>query len=50
MIGGVVENLIGVLPGKDRKAPALALMAHYDSVPGSPAPPTMRPVSRPPWR
>ncbi|MBR7618921.1 M20/M25/M40 family metallo-hydrolase [Phenylobacterium sp. 20VBR1] len=36
VIGGVVENLIGVLPGKDRKAPALALMAHYDSVPGSP--------------
>lgn len=33
---GVVENLIGVLPGKDRAAPALALMAHYDSVPGSP--------------
>lgn len=36
VIGGVVENLIGVLPGKDRNAPALALMAHYDSVPGSP--------------
>lgn len=34
--GGVVENVIGVLPGRDRTAPALALMAHYDSVPGSP--------------
>lgn len=36
IVGGTVENLIGVLPGKDRVAPALALMAHYDSVPGSP--------------
>nr|MDH4386202.1 M20/M25/M40 family metallo-hydrolase [Caulobacter sp.] len=36
-IGGArVENLIGVLPGRDRKAPALLLMAHYDSVAGSP--------------
>jgi hypothetical protein len=34
--GGLVENLIGVLPGRDRAAPAVALMAHYDSVPGSP--------------
>jgi hypothetical protein len=34
--GGQVENLVGVLPGRDRAAPALALMAHYDSVPGSP--------------
>lgn len=34
--GGSVENLVGVLPGSDRTAPALALMAHYDSVPGSP--------------
>ncbi|MDB5442617.1 MAG: peptidase family [Phenylobacterium sp.] len=32
---GEVENLIGVLPGRDRTAPAVALMAHYDSVPGS---------------
>lgn len=31
-----VENVIGVLPGRDRTTPALALMAHYDSVPGSP--------------
>lgn len=34
--GGVVENVVGVLPGRDRSAPAVALMAHYDSVPGSP--------------
>jgi hypothetical protein len=31
-----VENLVGVLPGRDHSLPALALMAHYDSVPGSP--------------
>ncbi|MFM8819769.1 MAG: M20/M25/M40 family metallo-hydrolase [Phenylobacterium sp.] len=35
-LGGRVENIIGVLPGKDRSAPALALVAHYDSVPNSP--------------
>lgn len=34
--GGTIENLVGVLPGRDRNAPAVALMAHYDSVPGSP--------------
>ena len=34
--GGHVENLVGILPGRDRAAPALALMAHYDSVPASP--------------
>lgn len=34
--GGAVENLVGVLPGRDRTLPAVALMAHYDSVPGSP--------------
>jgi Peptidase family M28 len=33
---GPVENLVGVLPGKDPGLPALMLMAHYDSVPGSP--------------
>ena len=36
VFGGQVENLVGVLPGRDRALPALALMAHYDSVPGSP--------------
>lgn len=36
IVGGQVENIVGVLPGKDRSAPALALMAHYDSVPASP--------------
>jgi len=35
VLGGEVENLVGVLPGRDRSAPALALMAHYDSVPAS---------------
>ena len=35
ILGGSVENIVGVLPGKDRAAPAVALMAHYDSVPGS---------------
>ena len=34
--GGHVENLVGVLPGRDRAQPAVALMAHYDSVPNSP--------------
>ena len=34
--GGSTETLIGVLPGQDRNQPALALMAHYDSVPGAP--------------
>lgn len=29
-------NLIGVLPGRDRTAPAVLLMSHYDTVPGSP--------------
>ena len=36
VLGGQVENVIGILPGKDRAAPAVALMAHYDSVPASP--------------
>lgn len=39
VIAGPVENVVGVLPGRDRSAPALALMAHYDSVPGSPGAP-----------
>ncbi|MFO1256229.1 MAG: M28 family peptidase [Sphingomonadaceae bacterium] len=30
-------NLIGVLPGRDRAGPAVLLMAHHDSVWGSPA-------------
>ena len=36
VLGATVENIIGVLPGRDRAAPALAIMAHYDSVPASP--------------
>lgn len=31
-----VANLVGVLPGRDRSLPPILLMAHYDSVPGSP--------------
>lgn len=34
--GAKIENVIGVLPGRNRALPALAVMAHYDSVPGSP--------------
>jgi hypothetical protein len=34
--GGDVENIIGVLPGRERSLRALTLMAHYDSVQGSP--------------
>ncbi len=30
-----VTNLIGVLPGRDPRLPAVALMAHYDTVPDS---------------
>ena len=30
-----VENIIAVLPGRDRNQPAVAAMAHYDSVPFS---------------
>ena len=33
--GGYVENVVGVLAGRDRALPAMTLMAHYDSVPGS---------------
>jgi hypothetical protein len=29
-------NLIGILPGRDPRLPAVALMAHYDTVPMSP--------------
>ncbi|MFL5297312.1 MAG: M20/M25/M40 family metallo-hydrolase [Phenylobacterium sp.] len=35
VVGGYVENIVGVLPGRDRSLPAVALMAHYDSVPAS---------------
>ncbi|WP_292057232.1 M20/M25/M40 family metallo-hydrolase [Brevundimonas sp. UBA5936] len=34
--GNQAINLIGVLPGKDRSQPAVMLMAHYDTVVGSP--------------
>ncbi|MFZ5668319.1 MAG: M20/M25/M40 family metallo-hydrolase, partial [Pseudomonadota bacterium] len=36
VLGGRMDNIVGVLPGRDRTRPALALMAHYDSVPASP--------------
>jgi len=36
LLGGVVDNVVGVLPGRDRSLPAVALMAHHDSVPASP--------------
>ncbi len=32
-------NLIGLLPGRDPRQPAILLMAHYDSVPASPGAP-----------
>jgi Zn-dependent M28 family amino/carboxypeptidase len=31
-----VQNLVGVLPGKDRALPAILVMSHYDSVHNSP--------------
>ncbi len=34
--GNQAINLVGVLPGKDRRQPAVMLMAHYDTVVGSP--------------
>jgi len=34
--GASVDNVIGVLPGRDPAAQALVLMAHHDTVPGSP--------------
>lgn len=36
ILAGRVENIVGVLRGRDPSLPALVLMAHYDSVPGSP--------------
>jgi hypothetical protein len=34
--GGDDQNVVCVLPGRDRTLPAVAVMAHYDTVPGSP--------------
>jgi hypothetical protein len=31
-----VQNVVGVLPGRDRSAPAVLVMSHYDSVSNSP--------------
>lgn len=36
-VGADVDNILAVLPGRDRTKPSVLLMAHYDSVPGSPA-------------
>jgi hypothetical protein len=36
LAGGSAETVVGVLAGRDRELPPLALMAHYDSVPGAP--------------
>jgi hypothetical protein len=36
-VGADVENVVGVLPGWNPGLPAVLLMAHYDSVAGSPA-------------
>jgi hypothetical protein len=36
VVGGRVVNLVGVLKGTDPSLPAVLLMAHSDSVPGSP--------------
>ena len=35
-VGYTAVNLVGVLPGRDPAAPAVLVMAHYDTVPGSP--------------
>ena len=34
--GGRIQDVIGVLPGRSPAAPAVLVMAHYDTVPGSP--------------
>ena len=34
--GGDEQNVVCVLPGRDRTKPVIALMAHYDTVAGSP--------------
>lgn len=36
LAAGHVENLVGIVPGRDRSGKAVALMAHYDSVKASP--------------
>ncbi len=36
LVPTTLVNVIGVLPGKDRALPAVAMMAHHDSVWGSP--------------
>ena len=31
-----VDNIVGILPGKDSRKPAVVVMSHYDTVPNSP--------------
>lgn len=36
VVAGAVTNIVGVLPGRDRNAPALLIMSHYDTLPNTP--------------
>ncbi|MCI3179508.1 peptidase M20 [Caulobacter sp. CCUG 60055] len=36
VVAGSVTNVVGVLPGADRAAPAVLVMSHYDSLPNTP--------------
>ena len=36
LAAAAVQNVVAVLPGRDRSAPAVGVMAHTDSVPNSP--------------
>lgn len=36
VVAGAVNNVIGVLPGRDRNAPAVLIMSHYDTMPATP--------------
>lgn len=36
VIAGRTDNVIGVLPGRDRNAPAVLIMSHYDTMPNTP--------------
>ena len=36
VVAGAVTNIVGVLPGRDRNAPAVLIMSHYDTLPNTP--------------
>jgi Peptidase family M28 len=36
VIAGRVHNVIGILPGRDRTAPSVLVMSHYDTMPNTP--------------